>query len=290
MEIAFGKLSLPKWYACLNSMISDRCFPHVINIAVKAGVKLLTKAPPETSSTKKDAADDSDNDDDDEDVNEDGDIDYNATIRTAGANPALQRDPAYAAALLHDPISIARKLVKSLRSSFGRRQGLRDAIAEGNASGTFTDRRKITHAELLRDVDTRWSSMYFMIDRFIEVYPGVRHYIDHPNQKGLRLQGLNNDELRVLLDIRQFLSLFHGVQMTLSHERTPTLSTTIPTYEFLLALLRANRTILPPLVHAINESIARLEKYVNKARQTHVYALAIGMSCFLRTDSSKNAD
>lgn len=260
----------PVIYCTLFTMIPCRCFPHVINIAVKAGIKLLTKAPPkEPSAAVQDSSNDSDYDEDDND-------DDDSAIRSATSNPALQDNPEYAAALRRDPVTMARKLVKTLRSSFARRQGLRETIAEGNRAGRFTDQKKIAHAELLRDVDTRWSSMYFMINRFIEMYEGIYHYLDQPGQRAIRSQALGNVELRVLLDIRQFLSVFYAVQMMNSHEKTPTLSTTIPTYELILSLLRSNRSLLRPLAHAVNESIARIEKYLNRARSNPVYAMSMG--------------
>ncbi|KAH8075869.1 hypothetical protein BXZ70DRAFT_1002994 [Cristinia sonorae] len=216
-----------------------RCFPHVINIAVKAAIKLLSKTP--------------------------------ACVLTAAEN--------YAEALANDPISRARKLVQMLRVSWPRRQGLRDAIKDGNMRKLFKYEKQILHSELLRDVDTRWSSLLLMIDRFIEMYEGIMLFLDKAEQKHLKPYALTEMELRVLIDIRQFLYIFHAVQEILSYEKTPTLSMTIPTYEQLLVLLRTYRTSdLKTLAHAVNVAILRIEKYLAYARTTRIYALAMGES------------
>lgn len=50
-------------------------------------------------------------------------------------------------------------------------------IREGNEAGGFGDPpKKLREVGLLKDVDTRWSSLFKMIDRFLEMYP-VRFYL-----------------------------------------------------------------------------------------------------------------
>ncbi|KAH8073394.1 ribonuclease H-like domain-containing protein, partial [Cristinia sonorae] len=194
-------------------------------------------------------------------------------------------DPLYAAALKRDPISLTRKLVKVLRSSWGRRQGLRDTIADGNRRQFFRDGKEIKHQELLRDVDTRWSSLFLMINRLIELYEAIDTYLNKAEQRSIRNHALSDMELRVLLDIRQLLHVFHLMQELLSAEKTPTLAMTIPIYEQLLRILRyLARTTLKPLAHAINASIARIEKYMAKAKSTRVYSLSMVVHPHFRFD------
>ena len=86
------------------------------------------------------------------------------------ANDALHVDPAYYDALLNDPVDKARKLISSCRSSRQRRDDLQVAIREGNATKAFRD-EQLPPLELLRDMEVRWSSTYFMIERFLVLYP-----------------------------------------------------------------------------------------------------------------------
>ncbi|THH14369.1 hypothetical protein EUX98_g9621 [Antrodiella citrinella] len=251
-----------------------RCFPHVLNIAVQAALKAITKAPP--AIVEKDTGDDSDYDPEDFDENTPELASSLTSTVTAASNSALQDDLEYAEALLRDPIVRARKLVTKCRSSYGRRYGLREIIQEGNKNKSFQGGRKIETFELLRDVDTRWSSLFFMIDRFLNMYEGIQLFLDKPAHTNIRDMRLDDMEIRVLSDIRQFLLVFHVMQEVLSYEKTPTLAMTIPTYENLLNLLRMHRTSnLKPLAHAINIAIGRIEKYMAKARKTRVYSLSM---------------
>ena len=81
----------------------------------------------------------------------------------------------YRVALEGDVVASARKLVNALRASGQRREALREAILEGNEHGWYVDDRGVAYKldllELLRDVDTRWSSTLAMIDRLLVNYP-----------------------------------------------------------------------------------------------------------------------
>ena len=78
-----------------------------------------------------------------------------------------------------DPLSRARKVVRFLRSSDQRREGFRDFITGGNQHDLFfftdKDKNRITvkvpQLELLRDVKTRWDSVYLMLERLRQLRP-----------------------------------------------------------------------------------------------------------------------
>jgi len=93
--------------------------------------------------------------------------------------PQLAEDipPEYLAALKQDLISCARKLVNACRASGQRRSELHKIVLEMKLEAHQSDSQNtdqnppIFRAEvLLHDVDTRWSSIYLMIDRLIELY------------------------------------------------------------------------------------------------------------------------
>lgn len=66
-----------------------------------------------------------------------------------------------------DPVSAVRKLVVAIRASDKRRDSLQSTIHDLNQGEGL----EIRNVNLLRDVDTRWSSTFLMIDRLLELYP-----------------------------------------------------------------------------------------------------------------------
>ncbi|KAF8983519.1 hypothetical protein BDQ17DRAFT_1214447, partial [Cyathus striatus] len=62
-----------------------------------------------------------------------------------------------------DVVGATRKLVNACCTSDQRCMALRNAIQHGNENGLFGE-DKLPELELLRDVDTRWSSTFLMID------------------------------------------------------------------------------------------------------------------------------
>ncbi|TFK58402.1 hypothetical protein BDN72DRAFT_873178 [Pluteus cervinus] len=227
-----------------------RCFPHVVNISVKTGLKYLTKAM--VGEDDADFVSPEDVQEDDEQVpHDDADIDYLEVLED-------------------DIIAMIRKLVNSIRASDQRREALAEAIRSGNEANEYDP--PIREVSLLRDVDTRWSSIYLMIDRFLELYPYYRELGD------LLFTDL---QLRVVYDIREYLFLFHNVQQTVSADKTPTLSVVLPVYEDLLTLLEKTQPLLRNLSHAFEASIRKLKEYLGYARETKAYPLAMCTSYVL---------
>ena len=136
-----------------------RCFPHVTNISTKTGLKHLTKIPVDDDPEIEDPALI------EEDFPERIPWDVNADYRNV-----LERDI----------VSVARKLVNAIRASGQRREALESIIVDGNAQGWFKNTEgepyQLANLVLLRDVDTRWSSILYMIDRLIVDYP-VRNFL-----------------------------------------------------------------------------------------------------------------
>jgi hypothetical protein len=117
----------------------DRCFPHVINIAVQTGLKHLTKV----------------------DV---------ITEPGQDITDALLENLEYLDALKGDVISSARQLVTACRASGQRREDLSRIINDGYTAGHWT-KEELRDVTLLRDVVTHWSSIFLMVDRLLELYP-----------------------------------------------------------------------------------------------------------------------
>lgn len=107
-----------------------RCFPHIINIAVQTTLSTFT--------TLSNASD-------------------NVEFVPTTLND--EETQSYTEALKRDPVSICRAIVRQLRASSLRRDDFRKIAAD----------QKLPSHELLRDVETRWDSVYTMIDRVIEM-------------------------------------------------------------------------------------------------------------------------
>jgi hypothetical protein len=71
--------------------------------------------------------------------------------------------------LKHDPIKCARRIVHVVRSSDQRKQAFKNVINTGNQSSWFKNCDdeiiELRDLELLRNVKTRWDSVYCVTDR-----------------------------------------------------------------------------------------------------------------------------
>ncbi|KAJ7482848.1 ribonuclease H-like domain-containing protein [Mycena galericulata] len=221
-----------------------RCFPHVVNIAVKTGLKHLTELP----------AFDPDIVLDDEDM---------------PVPQSLRDNLEYWDALKLDPVGSARKLVTACRG----------VIVAGNEAGGWGDPpEQLRVVGLLKDVETRWSATFLMIDRLLEQCQAVDKFLGDPKQAEIAYHALDAVSLQVLQDIRRFLQVPHIVQEIVSAEKTPTLSIVLPMYERLIVMLRDLAKDLDVLSHAINATIKKLEEYLGKSRRTKIYSLAMALN------------
>ncbi|GLB45633.1 putative encoded by [Lyophyllum shimeji] len=99
-----------------------RCFPHIINLAVKAGLKQLTKLLPRGS------AQDQDDDGDDFECDDD-----------PATQLDIEADDPYMEILRDDVVAAAHDLVSACRASGPRCEEFKNTIVEENASGAFGD-------------------------------------------------------------------------------------------------------------------------------------------------------
>lgn len=129
------------------------CFPHVINICSRHIVDEYVSA-------------------DFESIDE-------AWVDTFGNE--IDKD-AYVEAVQRDPIALGRDIVRTIRASSLRREAFTDVLESGNEKQWFRDEDdnpiKLPVAELLRDVKTRWDSVYYMINRLrvlkqVKLHPSI---------------------------------------------------------------------------------------------------------------------
>jgi len=185
-----------------------RCYPHIINICVQhivASLKKVDISYPDSDDEdsgeearrrkgkgvrqgkekevyEEDEDEDEDqneneneNQDEDEDEDDGGytaDGDVSDRIRTAKYDP-MGKNRKWFVDLKRDPVTRARAVVHTVRSSGQRRESLLDVIQEGNKKNHFKDGAKnpiqIREVELIKDVKHRWDSLYLMISRLREL-------------------------------------------------------------------------------------------------------------------------
>lgn len=88
----------------------------------------------------------------------------------------ITEDDADASAPGSNAIKLPRAVVQAIRASGSRREAFNDVVKNGNAKGWFKsgDPRQaviLNELQLLRDVRTRWDSVYRMLDRLREMRP-----------------------------------------------------------------------------------------------------------------------
>lgn len=79
-----------------------------------------------------------------------------------------------------NPIGLARGVVRAVRVSGKRRESFEEVIRDGNRKGWFKVGQPpkvvlLKELQLLRDVCTRWDSVYLMLNRLREMRPVCCH-------------------------------------------------------------------------------------------------------------------
>lgn len=75
----------------------------------------------------------------------------------------------YLATLKSDILKRTRELISACRSSGQRRQNVKTAIEQGTSTGLWEE--DIKPLQLMSDMEVRWSSTYYMIQRLLYLYP-----------------------------------------------------------------------------------------------------------------------
>jgi len=141
----------------INFDAQDRhimCFPHIINICSQHVISKFTNI--ELANATE------------------------ATPVTLAPNNATCQS--FDNAVSRDPIALGRNTVRVLRSSGQRRDTFDDIIKDGNDKGWFGKTGnppvnvQLHPLQLLRDVKTRWDSVYFMIKCLHEMRPVSYQY------------------------------------------------------------------------------------------------------------------
>ncbi|CAG7851001.1 SubName: Full=Uncharacterized protein {ECO:0000313/EMBL:CCA75502.1} [Serendipita indica DSM 11827] len=179
----------------------------------------------------------------------------------------------YRRVLRRDVVTKLQMLVNACRKSPQRRESLRLHVNAGQEAGLWT----FKYRELIRDVETRWSSLYLMIERYLELHTAIDSWLECTDQRDLQIYRLDAREVEVLQHIKSLLEYFHSFQQLLSAERTPSIHLVIPAFEPLITDLTEVLAQGPLLAHAYSVAISKLKEYRNKCMVNPVYAVAMGL-------------
>ncbi|KAJ7794507.1 hypothetical protein B0H13DRAFT_1675373, partial [Mycena leptocephala] len=114
--------------------------------------------------------------------------------------------------------------------------------------------------QLLRDVDTRWSSTLLMIDRAI-----LLREVILPSLCGFLL----------LISIIGNRQVPHAFQQRLSAEKTPTLGDALPAFEAMIKAWEKQQLSYPETAHIVQEGIYKLESYRDRVQDVPAYILSM---------------
>jgi hypothetical protein len=190
-------------------------------------------------------------------------------------------------AVKRDPIALGRVVVRKIRSSGQRREHFKSIIVEGNNKGHFTlpDGNPITVPllQLLRDVKTRWDSIYYMINRLRILRSAIDSFLSSPVNKDLQTLRLTDVEWNTLQDIEAILAVPHAAQQTMSKEATPVLSGSIPAFEMFMSSWEQLADKIPRLKPFIDEGLTWALKYYERMDRTDAYIIAMIINPSVRT-------
>ncbi|KAJ7937493.1 hypothetical protein B0H13DRAFT_2418605 [Mycena leptocephala] len=105
-------------------------------------------------------------------------------------------------AIARDPVATVRTTVRVIRASSLRRQYFSDILKA---------LQQKDH-QLLRDVDTRWSSTLIMMDRAILLCEAIDKFLSDPQFRDLKKYKLGDKEWETLTAFKRILSTAHIVQ------------------------------------------------------------------------------
>ncbi|TFK17492.1 hypothetical protein FA15DRAFT_604971, partial [Coprinopsis marcescibilis] len=164
-----------------------------------------------------------------------------------------------------DLIALCRNTVRAIRSSSLRRSRFAD-LQRGELGNPIL--------ELLRDVDTRWSSTLLMLERFVELKQFIIKLISlYPELQRYKMTIEEWDRLDIYIKI---LRVPHAFQQMLSHEATPTLHGALPSFQKMINWWELYQHEFLAFEHIIEPGIMKLRDYIDEIKNVPAYTLAMG--------------
>ncbi|KAJ6571336.1 ribonuclease H-like domain-containing protein, partial [Mycena capillaripes] len=129
--------------------------------------------------------------------------------------------------------------------------------------------------QLLRDVDTRWSSTLIMIDRAILLREAIDKFLSDPQFRDLHKYKLGDKEWEALEAFKRILAVPHAFQQRLSTEKTPTLGDALPAFEAMIKAWQAQQVKYHETAHIVQQGIDKLELYRERVEHVPAYILSM---------------
>ncbi|KAJ3570662.1 hypothetical protein NP233_g4249 [Leucocoprinus birnbaumii] len=129
--------------------------------------------------------------------------------------------------------------------------------------------------QLIRDVDTCWSSTLYMIERAVSLRAVITQFLEIPEFSDLRHYTISDAEWKGLEIFTQVLSVPDAFQHRLSGAKTPTLSEAIPAFEAMIYKWKHQQTVHPEISSIIQAGIDKLTVYHQRAQDIPAYIVSM---------------
>ncbi|KAJ7104872.1 hypothetical protein C8R44DRAFT_746134 [Mycena epipterygia] len=160
-----------------------------------------------------------------------------------------------------DPVATVRTTVRVICASSLRRQYFSDILKALQKKDL----------QLLRDVDTRWSSTLLMIDRAILLRQAIDKFLSDAQFRDLHKYKLGENDWDALKAFQRILVVPHAFQQKLSAEKTPTLGHAFPTFEAMISAWQKQQHAFPETADIVQKGIGKLESYRDRVQDVPVY-------------------
>ncbi|KAJ3572595.1 hypothetical protein NP233_g2975 [Leucocoprinus birnbaumii] len=170
--------------------------------------------------------------------------------------------------LTTDPINKLQNLIRQIRSSSLHRQHFSEICQ--------TLYKK--DIQLMHDVDTRWSSTLYMIERAIILRSVIKQFLEIPEFGDLKVHAITDTEWKSLEVFAEILSVPHAFQHCLSGEKTPILSEAIPAFEAMSYKWKQQQASYPEVASIIQAGIDKLAVYQQRAETVPAYIVSMVLS------------
>ncbi|KIK02918.1 hypothetical protein K443DRAFT_96091, partial [Laccaria amethystina LaAM-08-1] len=167
-----------------------------------------------------------------------------------------------------DPVATLRKLVNAIQSSSLRRQHF----------STIVETMCHQDLQLLRDVDTRWSSTLLMTECALELELAITEFLRNDEFDEVRKHKLNDSDWDALNLFRNILQVPHAFQHALAVEKTPTLSNAIPAFEAMIKVWDNQKADDPEAAQLIQPGLDKLAVYLEQTDIVPAYIVSMSKS------------
>ncbi|KIL54933.1 hypothetical protein M378DRAFT_182369 [Amanita muscaria Koide BX008] len=179
-----------------------------------------------------------------------------------------------------DVVVLCRNTVRAIRASGQRIERFENTIEVGNEKEWFGvdkdgDPIILKSLQLLRDVRTRWDSVYFMIQRFLQLRQAIEHFLTNPLNKDIAHLRMTDAEWNQLEDFGAVLMIPHVVQHSLCAEKLPTLASSLPNFEMFMTAWETLGAKHPPLKRYTEIGLKWATKYYRRMDNTKAYVIAM---------------